>query len=251
MAQQPAKRPSSTAPGVKNDKAWTPPRTAWGDPDLQGTYTNKDESGIPFERSNQFEGKALADVDDVELAELIRERQKQISERAPLAGGETGAGPVHWYENYEAKNSRAWLVVDPQDGRIPPQTAEATRRAAALAAARGARGPADAAEDRSLYDRCISRGLPVSMMPAIYGNPIRSCRLPRWPFIRKFAGPAILSRFAAPARISALYGSARAMKGDAGGRDNQLYGQTNYRAPAAAPDGRALHANHANSLGGR
>jgi hypothetical protein len=112
MAQQPVKR-ASTTPGAKNDKGWTPPRTAWGDPDLQGTYTNKDESGIPFERSNQFEGKGLADVDDVELAELIRERQKQISERAPLAGGETGAGPVHWYENYDAKNSRAWLVVDP------------------------------------------------------------------------------------------------------------------------------------------
>jgi hypothetical protein len=184
MAQQPAKRPSSTAPGVKNDKAWAPPRTAWGDPDLQGTYTNKNESGIPFERSNQFEGKALADVDDVELAELIRERQRQISERAPLAGGETGAGPVHWYENYEAKNSRAWLVVDPPDGRIPPQTAEATQRAASLAAARGARGPADAAEYRSLYDRCITRGLPGSMMPAIYGNSYQIVQAPGYVAIR-------------------------------------------------------------------
>src|SRR5262249_34465541 len=113
VAQQPPRTPSSTSSGAKNNKSWTPHRTAWGDPDMQGTYTNKDESGIPFERSNQFEGKGLADVDDAELAELIRERQKQISERAPLAGGETGAGPIHWYENYDAKNSRAWLVVDP------------------------------------------------------------------------------------------------------------------------------------------
>jgi hypothetical protein len=181
MAQEPAKTPSS---GAKTGKGWTPPRTPWDDPDLQGTYTNKDESGIPFERSSQFEGKGLADVDDVELAELIRERQKQISERAPLAGGETGAGPVHWYENYDARNSRAWLVVDPPDGRIPPQTAEATGRAAALAAARGARGPADAAEDRSLYDRCITRGLPGSMMPAIYGNSYQIVQAPGFVAIR-------------------------------------------------------------------
>jgi hypothetical protein len=189
-AQQPVKGASLPASGAKNNKSakvnkdWTPPRTSWGDPDLEGTYTNKDESGIPFERSNQFEGKALADVDDVELAELIRERQKQISERAPLAGGETGAGPVHWYENYGAKNSRAWLVVDPPDGRIPPQTAEAAQRAAALAAARGARGPADAAEDRSLYDRCITRGLPGSMMPAIYGNAYQILQTPGYVAIR-------------------------------------------------------------------
>ena len=38
------------------------------------------------------------------------------------------------------------------------------------AAARGAHGPADSWEDRSYYDRCITRGLPGSMMPAIYGN---------------------------------------------------------------------------------
>jgi hypothetical protein len=36
--------------------------------------------------------------------------------------------------------------------------------------ARAGRGPDDSYEDRSLYDRCISRGLPGSMMPAIYGN---------------------------------------------------------------------------------
>ena len=69
-------------------------------------------------------------------------------------------------------NSRAWLVVDPPDGKIPATTPEARSRAAARAEVRkkSGRGPADAPEDRSLYDRCISRGLPGSMMPAIYGS---------------------------------------------------------------------------------
>jgi hypothetical protein len=68
------------------------------------------------------------------------------------------------------KNSRAWMVVDPPDGRIPPATAASRQRNAARAEARKGRGEADSWEDRSYFDRCISRGVPGSMMPAIYGN---------------------------------------------------------------------------------
>ena len=84
--------------------------------------------------------------------------------------------PLHWFENHNPKNSRAWLVVDPPDGKIPPQTPEARARNAARAKARQGRGEADSYEDRSLYDRCITRGLPGSMMPAIYGTRTRSRR---------------------------------------------------------------------------
>jgi hypothetical protein len=152
-------------------KAYTPARTAWGDPDLAGIYTNKDENGIPVERPSQFDGKKLEDVDDSEFAEVVRARNERSLAVAPgIGGADTGAGPVHWYEHYDAKNSRPWLITDPADGRIPPTTAEAGQRAAARAAGRTGRGPADSYEDRSLYDQCISRGLPGSMTPAIYGN---------------------------------------------------------------------------------
>jgi hypothetical protein len=43
---------------------YAPGRTAWGDPDLSGTYTDKDENGIPMEKPTQFEGKSLEEVDD-------------------------------------------------------------------------------------------------------------------------------------------------------------------------------------------
>jgi hypothetical protein len=152
-------------------KTYTPPRTPWGDPDIAGIYTNKDENGIPFEKPSQFEGKKIEDVDDSEFAEIVRARNEASVARAPgIGGADTGAGPVHWYEHYDAKNSRPWLVVDPADGRIPPTTPAAQKRAADRAAARTVRGPADSYEDRSLYDQCITRGLPGSMMPAIYGN---------------------------------------------------------------------------------
>jgi hypothetical protein len=113
----------------------------------------------------------MEDVTPAELAKIVQQRQQQTIERAPTLSEFPGAtSPMHWFENYNAVNSRPWLVVDPPDGKVPPQTSEAQQRAAARQAARKGRGPADSWEDRSLYDRCITRGIPGSMMPAIYGN---------------------------------------------------------------------------------
>jgi hypothetical protein len=149
-------------------KPFTAARTPWGDPDISGVFTNNDESLIPFERPAQFDGRRLEEISDSELAALRTERSDERVE-ADRQRWELRS-PLHWFENHFPKNSRAWLISDPPDGKVPPQTDEARERAAARAAARGGRGPADSYEDRSLYDRCITRGLPGSMMPAIYGN---------------------------------------------------------------------------------
>ena len=145
-----------------------PARTPWGDPDISGVYTNNDESLTPFERPAQFEGRRLEDITPAEL-EALRDQRSDAREEADRNRAEFRS-PIHWFENFFPQNSRAWLVTDPPDGKVPPQTDEARQRAAARAQARVGRGDADSYEDRSLYDRCISRGLPGSMMPAIYGN---------------------------------------------------------------------------------
>jgi hypothetical protein len=143
-------------------------------PDIAGVFTNSDESGIPFERPAEFEGRRMEDITPAELAKLVKARQEQTIERAPGLSEFPGAtSPMHWFENYNAVNSRPWLVIDPPDGKVPPNTAEAQKRNADRQAARKGRGPADSWEDRSLYDRCITRGIPGSMMPAIYGNSYR------------------------------------------------------------------------------
>jgi len=153
---------------------YTAPRTPWGDPDIAGVFTNSDESGIPFERPVEFEGRRMQDITPAEFAKVVQARQEQTIERTPGLSEFPGAtSPMHWFENYYAANSRPWLVIDPPDGKVPPQTAEAAKRAADRQAARKGRGPADSWEDRSLYDRCITRGIPGSMMPAIYGNSYR------------------------------------------------------------------------------
>jgi hypothetical protein len=156
------------APAKKIVKTYVPPKTVWGDPNIAGVYTNNDESLIPFERPAQFEGRRLEDITEAELDKLRDDRSEQRIEadrnRAEFRS------PIHWFENMFPNNSRAWLVTDPPDGHVPPLTDEARQRGAARAAAQAGRGPADSAGDRSLYDRCITRGIPGSMMPAIYGN---------------------------------------------------------------------------------
>ena len=41
---------------------FVPPRTPWGDPDIAGDYNNSDESGIPFERPDEFAGRRIEDI---------------------------------------------------------------------------------------------------------------------------------------------------------------------------------------------
>ena len=89
-----------------------------------------------------------------------------------------GAGPSHWYENLTARSHRSSLIIDPKNGRLPALTPEARARAAAEQAARTGRGPADSWEDRSLWDRCITVGLPAVMFPTGYNNNVRILQAP-------------------------------------------------------------------------
>jgi hypothetical protein len=172
----------SSKPGAR--KAYTLPRTPWGDPDISGVLTNNDESGIPLERPNQFEGKRIEDVSESELEELRNQRENQRVAAAPNLGGIPGTNPVHWFENFGAKNSRAWLLIDPADGRVPSLTDEARSRPPVRGGSSFGGGPFDSIQDFSLYDRCITRGIPGSMMPAIYGNAYQIHQGPGWVAIR-------------------------------------------------------------------
>ena len=155
------------------------PRTAWGDPDLQGMWSYNDDVNTPFERPSELGGKA--EFGDEELAEVLAERARRNVERAPTIGGETGAGPTHWYEFWNSKSARTSKVMDPPDGRVPALTPEATKRQQARADARRGRGPSDSWEDRSLGDRCIvSRGgwPHVVVNAGSYGNIFRILQAP-------------------------------------------------------------------------
>jgi feruloyl esterase len=170
-------------------RTFTPPKTPWGDPDLQGNYTNKYEYGTPFERPQEFEGRRLDDVTSGELASAVIKRQADALERAKFLGGDPEGkigNSAEFRDIYEVRNSRAWAVVDPPDGKIPSVTEEGRARAAQAARARtsfGA-GPFDGPEDFSLWERCITRGFPGSMLPGVYGNSYQIVQGPGYVAVR-------------------------------------------------------------------
>jgi hypothetical protein len=66
------------------------PRTPWGDPDLQGTFTNKDEAGTPLERPSEFEGRRIEDITPAEVAAILKKRHDDRPQVLAAAPGRIG-----------------------------------------------------------------------------------------------------------------------------------------------------------------
>jgi hypothetical protein len=211
---------------------WSPPRTPWGDPDLQGVYTNDNEYATPLERPREFAGKTLADVTAGEMARVRASALQQMV--AALPGGRVRGPDDWWIQNLDlSKRSQPWLIVDPPDGQIPPLTAAAQKRPPF---ARGSfvGGPFNSPADFSLLDRCITRSVPGSMIPVMYSNVYDIVQAP---------GTVVITyEIVHEARVIPLDGRARVNPaigqylGDARGRwegDTLVVETTNFTAAAA------------------
>src|SRR5687768_13705531 len=154
---------------TQTNGGWVAPRTPWGDPDLQGVYTNSEEQRVPVERPEQFAGRALESITASELTEFARQRNAAAERRDHAFAG---LSPMR----FDLTPSRPWLIVDPSDGRIPRLTPLGEGRRQAYEARLG-QVPA-AARDTNLWYRCISMGLPRSMMPTGDGDTYRIVQSP-------------------------------------------------------------------------
>jgi hypothetical protein len=133
--------------------SFTPPRTPWGDPDLQGQWNGQTSTPLQRPVSGPLAGRET--ISDEE-AETLEESNRASIDRAPTPG-DPGTYNAFWRDP-GTPLTRTSLIVDPADGRIPALTADAQKREAAIAASRKTRGPADTYEDISAWTRCISRG---------------------------------------------------------------------------------------------
>jgi hypothetical protein len=159
--------------------AYTVPRTAWGDPDLQGKWPSTSMVGVPVQRDEKLGLRNVLNEEEFAAREAQAARQTEqdnadfsLDNAASTPGGGVG-GPVspppHWLERGQPQR-QASLIVDPPNGRMPPYTEAAQQRQAEQRKAREGRGPADSYTDRSLYDRCVTRGIAGSVLPVIYNN---------------------------------------------------------------------------------
>ena len=140
-----------------------PPRTSWGDPDLQGIWTNT--TSTPFERPEEYGTREF--LTSEEFAEKRAEGERKAREAVEGDPAPVASGPEHWYEHLDKTSNRTSHVVDPPDGRVPALTSEAQTRPTIGTVNRD---QFDSWTDLSAWDRCITRGVPGSMLPTFYNN---------------------------------------------------------------------------------
>ncbi len=135
---------------------WSPPTTAWGDPDLQGQWNS--QTSTPLERplDGPLSGRDTVTEDEAETIETANRARFDLPPRT----GSVGNYNAFW-RDVGTPLTRTSLIIDPPDGRIPPLSPEGEARIEAERATRGTRCPSnspDTYEDLTPWTRCISRG---------------------------------------------------------------------------------------------
>lgn len=147
-------------------------RTPWGDPDLQGTWTNA--TTTPLERPAKYEGRAFLTSEERaeqdKITEIATDKRHKIGTPEDVEDAYNGA----WWDRGRS-DGRTSLIYDPADGRIPPLTPEAQQRIAAMPKLDSAleghpgTGKYEGPESVDLYPRCIIRA-PLPRVPTGYDN---------------------------------------------------------------------------------
>jgi hypothetical protein len=183
VGQTPAPNPGARA-------NYTPPKTPWGDPDIQGMWDSR--TGVPMERPAEFGNRefmteqeamqrrargldnAASGEDEEDVAEdLIKQDEQRYATADKPDDGRPGyriAG-AEYNAFWSADPTRARMslrtsrIVDPPDGRMPPMTRAALTRWQARHEGRKGRSQTDTWEDRNVMERCLMRpGLAMGEM---------------------------------------------------------------------------------------
>ena len=149
-------------------KPWTPPKTPWGEPDLQGMWPLTHLISTPFQRPERFGDRRFLTDEEFAAAQKSAEARNTRFESGAVPQADSGQA-----------SRLTSLMSDPPNGRFPALTAKGKELYDKM---RGSYKPGqtvfDSPEDFDSWDRCITRGLPVSMLTRNYNVGIRIMQSP-------------------------------------------------------------------------
>ncbi len=162
---------------------WQHPVTAWGDPDIQGSWPIGHLAGnVPVQRPAEFGDRLYRNEEELAQRAAQLEAQRTSYEQE-IEGDRIGMG--HWAESRATAQvqEQTSLIVDPPNGQLPPLTAAGQAKAATLGST-WSRSEFEHFGHFDNWDRCITRGLPPSMLPFHYNNGIEVMQAPGYVVIR-------------------------------------------------------------------
>jgi hypothetical protein len=168
-AQQPAPAPKPAAA-----KAWTAPKTPWGEPDLRGIWPLNNLIATPLQRAEKYGDRQTFTEDELAVAQKAADARNKRFESGAIPQADSGSAVMNLTS----------MISEPANGRFPALTPQGKELYAAM---HGSYKPGqtvfDSPDDFDSWDRCITRGMPVSMMPRNYNNGIRIMQTPGYVLI--------------------------------------------------------------------
>jgi hypothetical protein len=179
--QQPAKAPAPPAPAAAKAPqpaaakpaapAYKQPMTSWGEPDISGMWPINHLVTNRLQRQAQYGDRLYLTDEEFKKAQASAEQTQKQRASGALPSSESGAAI-----------RQTSLIVDPPNGQFPPLTDYGKQLQSKMNSTykpgKDAEGSYDGIEDFGPWDRCITRGLPVSMEPRNYNNGIRITQSP-------------------------------------------------------------------------
>jgi hypothetical protein len=168
----PAAAQQSAQPAV--NKKWTSPKTPWGEPDLQGIWPLNHLIATPFQRQEKYGDRRLMTDEEFAAAQKSAQARNQRFESGAIPQADSGTQVMRITS----------LLSDPPNGRFPALTPNGKEMYAKM---HGSYKPGqtvfDSPDDFDSWDRCVTRGMPVSMEPRNYNNGLRIMQSPGYVLI--------------------------------------------------------------------
>jgi hypothetical protein len=157
-----------------------PQRTPWNAPDLRGTWSFATVTPLERPQGVTKEFLTASEIAEIERKAIVAatDEARGTNATADVAGA---YNDFWWDRGTRVAGGRTSLIVDPPDGRMPPLTPAAqkfadSQEARIIQETRRGDLPAAGPEDTDLWDRCLTRGLPI--VPGPYNNNIQIIQTP-------------------------------------------------------------------------